>query len=332
MKPHIRRTKTLALTAFCGLIAGATLTSTPARAAALFSDDFEQPTVNVWLTGGGGSWSVTADGSKVFTQASTTADTLASAGSGSGSGTLVSARAKATSALSPDNLVSLAGKVSDPSNLYYVGFRGPNLEIGQRKWGQNVVLASTPFAASAGSWYTLSLSFLESGKVTGRATGPGDASATVSAADPGGTRSGDRVGFYTESASASFDDIRLRDELPPPTPPTGPCPVKVAIKPVVVTAATTFATFSLTNLSPASIAPPWTMTWRFPNGQLVGPFFNANFHQIGPVVTVTSVPWFPAIPPGTTTALTVGFHIANPLEAPSEVTFNGHTNCAVTLS
>jgi len=332
MEPHPRRRKAIAVAAFCGLIAGAVLTVTPARAAALFADNFEQPTSNVWLAGA--NWSVTTDsgGSKVYQQSNQTGYGIAQAGTGSAPGTVVSARLKATSTLAPSNLVSLAGRVSSLGNLYYVGLRGARLEIGQQSWGQNVVLASTPFAAATGTWYTVRLSFLAPGTVTGTAIGPDGVSATVTAADPGGPKPGQAVGFYTVGASAAFDDIALSDALPDPPPPTGPCPIRVDIKAGVKTSTVTIATFTITNVSAVAIAPPWTMTWSFPNGQWLQYVFNTVTQQRGTLVTLTSPPWYEVLQPGRTTTIPNGFNITNPIEAPAQVTFGGYTNCTVTLS
>ena len=322
-----------ALIAACGIVAATALIFAPAQAASLFSDDFEQPTRNVWLGGSGGNWSVvTEDGSKVYKQSSTTLTPTVWAGSGSGPGTVVTARVKPTSSLSPSNLVSLAGRVANPGNLYYVGFRGTNLEIGQQRWGQNVVLASTPFAAGTGTWYTLSLSFLVPGTVTGSVTGPAGTGATVSAADPGGTSPGDRVGFHLKTASASFDDLVLSNTLPAPLPPTGPCPVEIAIKVGANYGSTFTASVNFKNISAATIAGPWTLTWQFSSSQYLLSLFNSNWYQVGPVVTVTNVPWFPAVPPGATSYVTIGFQATAPVQAPTNATFNGHTACALTFS
>ncbi len=326
-----RRLAALVATAV-GIVAAVVLVPTPAHAAVLFADDFEQPTLNVWLGGSGGNWSVvTEDGSKVYKQSSTTLTPTVWAGSGSGPGTVVSARVKPTSPLTPADLVSLAGKVANPSNLYYVGLRGSTLELGQQRWGQNVVLASTPFAAAVGTWYTLSLSFLASGTVTGTASGPGGAEATVSATDPGGPQAGDRVGFYSQTASASFDDIRLTNPLPEPTAPSGPCPVAIGIRVGVTYGAVFTATVSLTNISAAPIAAPWRITWRFAQGQYIQGLFNANWYQVGRTVTLTNTIWFPTIPPGTTSGVTIGFTAGIPVQAPTDATFNGLA-CPITFS
>ena len=325
------RTLAAVIGAAVGLTASIALSATPATAAVLFSDDFEQLTVNVWLTGSGGTWSVvTEDGSKVYQQSSTALTPTAWAGSGSGPGTVVSARLKPTSSLGASNLVAVAGRVSDPSNLYYAGLHNGRLEIGQQSWGTNVVLASTPYPASVGTWYTVSLSFLTPGTVTGSVSGPAGPDATVSAPDPGGPHPGDRVGFYMRAASASLDDIQLSNTLPAPQP-TGPCPASIALK-LGISYGTTFtATLSFRNISPGPIAPPWTITWRYTQGQVVAGVFNAGWFQVGPVVTVKSVPWFPVVAPGATSAVTMGLTVNGPAQAPVDATFNG-VPCALTFS
>ncbi|MEN3307138.1 MAG: pectate lyase [Micromonosporaceae bacterium] len=317
------------------LVAASLLVSTPAHAAVLFSDDFDQPTVNVWLAGG--SWSVaTEDGSRVYKQSSTTNFPYAQAGSGSGTGTSVTARVKPTSPLGPTNLVALTGKTSDPNNLYYVAFRGARLEVGQQAWGHNIPLASTPFTANTGTWYTLTLSFLVAGTVTGSVSGPGGASATVSAADPGGTRPGDQVGFWMNSASASFDNIVLRDQTVPPPPPSTPptCPVAITFK-VGAEYGTMFtATVTFQNLTSTAIGPPWTITWQFTDGQVLQGMFNAYpWNQRGAVVTAHSPTWFPTVAPGATSNPPFGFQATGPGlgHPPVNVTFNG-TPCAISFS
>ena len=318
--------------AACALLAAAAVVSSaPAHAAVLFSDDFEQPTHNVWLTGSGGSWSVVAeDGSNVWKQSSTALTPTAWAGSGSGPGTVVTARVKPTSTLSGSSLVAVAGRVANPSNLYYAGLRGGALEIGLQA-GSNVVLASTPFNASIGTWYTLSLSFPASGTVTGSVTGPGGVSATVSAADPGGPQSGDKVGFYMRAASASLDDIALTNAQPPSPPPTGACPATLAVKVSSDWGYGFLAWVTITNISPAPITAPWTITWRFNQGQYMQNVFGATWYQVGPTVSLTRPTYSPAIPPGTSSSGSVGFVATGSALAPTDATFNG-ISCPITLS
>jgi hypothetical protein len=335
--PNRRRLTAALLACAAAVTAGLALGSAPAHAAVLFSDDFEQPTQNVWLAGG--SWSVVSeDGSKVFKQSSAVNSPFAQAAAGSGAGTVVTARVKPTSALNPSNLVAVTGKVSDPNNLYYVALRGSatgtRLEIGQQAWGRNVPLASTSFPAAVGTWYQMTLSFLVPGTVAGTVAGPGGAGATVSAADPGGTRPGDKVGFYMNAASASFDDIRLSDQSPPtPTPnPPPPCPVAINFR-LIDYGGQFLAEVTIRNISAAPIGPAWTMTWRFTHGQVVQGMFNVStWYMVGPVVTARSPVWFPVLAPGAV-GPTAGFFATGPGlgHPPADATFNG-APCVITLS
>jgi hypothetical protein len=337
MSPVLSSARRLAtVLATAGTLAAASLmVAAPAHAAVLFSDDFEQPTVNLWLAGG--SWSVTTeDGSKVYKQSSTANFPYAMAGAGSTAGTTVTAAVKPTSPLaSPANLVALTGRTSDPNNLYYVAFRGSTLEIGQQAWGHNIPLASRPFAATVGVWYNLTLSFLTAGTVTGSVTGPGGVTATLSAADPGGTKPGDQVGFWMNSASASFDNIVLSDQTVPPPPPTTPpaCPVMVNFHIDVDYGTAFFAEVTVTNVGPAPISPPWTVTWRFTAGQVVQGISNAYpWNQRGAVVTAHSPTWFPVLPPGSTSyPILVNATGPGPGHPPADGTFNG-IPCPITFS
>jgi hypothetical protein len=307
------------------LVAAALLVSAPAHAAVLFSDDFEQPTVNVWLSGP--SWSVvTEDGSKVYKQSSTVNFPYAYAGSGSRTGTTVTARVKPTSPLGPTTIVSLTGKTSDPSNLYYVGFHGAQLEIGQQAWGHNIALADTPFTATVGTWYRLTLSFPNASTVTGTVSGPGGVGATITAADPGGPNPGDHVGFWMNSASASVDDIVLSDQTVPPPPPATqpPCPVALTFS-FSFYGSAFLGLVSYKNVSPAPIAPPWTITWQFTAGQTMQSMFSVgSWYQRGPTVTVNSPVWAPPVPAGST-SYQFGFLAGPPnaMQLPANVTFNG---------
>jgi hypothetical protein len=317
------------------LVTVAALPGAPARAAVLFADDFEQPTRNIWLTGGGGAWSAaTEDGSGVWKQSSTTATTTAWAGAGSGTGTEVTARVKPTGALSGTSLVSVAGRVANPNNLYYAGLRGTTLEIGYRSWTTIVVLASTPFTASAGQWYTLRLSFPAAGVVAGSATGPDGTTATVSAADSGHIQAGDKVGFHLVEAGALLDDIGLSNAEPPPPPPTGPCPVTIAMKVSTDFGYGYMASLDIANVSSAPIASPWTLTWRFGRDEHFGYLAGATWYQIGPTVTLTRGAYYPPIAPGATLSALQFIASASgpaPAQAPTGATFNG-ISCPLTFS
>ena len=327
-----RRLRTAVALIACGLLgAAAALVGTQAFAAVLFSDNFEQPTRNIWLTGSGGTWSfATEDGSTVWKQSSTALTPTAWAGSGSGTGTTVTARIKPTSPLTGTSLVSVAGRVANPNNLYYAGLRGGTFEIALHGFGTNTVLASTPFTSSVGTWYTVSLGFPTAGTVTGTVTAPNGTTASLRAADPGGIQAGDKVGFYLEAASASLDDIGLANTLPPSPPPTGPCAASIAVK---VTSNFSpygyLANVFVTNTSSAPITPPWTVTWRFGPGQSVQNVFSAGYYQVGPTITFTSPSYAAAIAPGAATSF--GFTASGTPSAPTDATFNG-VSCPLAFS
>lgn len=333
MNLPIRRLRMAAALIACGLLGtGVVLAGTPANAAVLFSDNFEQPTENIWLTGSGGTWSfATEDGSRVWKQTGTTLTPTAWAGSGSGTGTTVTARIKPTSPLTGTSLVSVAGRVANPNNLYYAGLRGSTFEIGLQSFGTTAVLASAPFTASIGTWYTVSLGFPTAGSVTGTVTAPDGTTASLNAADPGDAQAGDKVGFYMRTATASLDDIVLSNALPPPPPPTGPCVASIAVKVNVNFGSGFLAYGSITNTSAAPITPPWTITWRFGPGEMMENVFGVGYYQVGPTVTMTSPVYASAIAPGATATNLFGFIATTPAAAPTDATFNG-VSCPVTFS
>jgi hypothetical protein len=335
MNLPMRRLITAAAT--CGLLVTAAVTSgAPAGAAVLFSDDFAYPTRNIWITGGGGAWSLaTEDGSGVWRQSSTTAITTAYAGSGSTTGTEVTARVKPAAALSETSLLSVAGRVANPNNLYYAGLRGTTLEIGYRSWTTLTAIASAPFTASAGEWYTLSLSFPAAGVVAGSVTGPDGTTATVSGADPDVLRGGDKVGLHMVRAAASADYIGLTNAEPPPPPPTGPCPVTIAMNVSTDFSYGFIASLDITNVSSAPIVSPWTLSWRFGRDEYFGYLGGATWYQVGQRVTLTRGANYPPIAPGATLSGSVYFIATGsgpaPAQAPTGVTFNG-ISCPLTFS
>jgi hypothetical protein len=312
-----------ALAAAAAVVVG----TTAARASTLFSDNFEQPSTNVWQTGGGGTWAfATEDGSRVFHQFNEAVDTAAWAGSGAGAFTVVTATVKPTSGA---GTVALLSKVANPNNFYYVGLRAGQLVVGRRSLGTVSSLASTPFAATTGVWYRLTLNLFFTGQIQGSvapvAGGPG---ANVSAADPGGTNFGGAVGFWTVNASASFDNITLSDDrVTPPTttpPPTAACPVSVTYSVPTQWPGYIQSSFVIRNLTSTTILAGWTLTFSFTNGETIQNLFNAaSWRQIGPQVSVTGPVWGPIAPNASFNAL--GF-IARAPNGPGPitgVTFNG---------
>lgn len=292
-----------------GALAGGILLAptSPAEAAVVFADDFEQPTANVWShVGPGSAWTtVTEDGSKVLHNPRTDlVNVQAKGGWGAGNGTTVSVRVKPTSPLSADNTVSLFGRAD--INYYLVTLTGSRLELTQRWFSTMTTLASAPFTAVPGSWYELTLSFPTSTTVTASVAGPGGASATVAAADPGGTYFGDRVGMIARYASASFDDVRVTNALPEPTPtePSGPCPLSIAYAISAQYPNAFSVNITIRNITAAPLNG-WTMRWRFTNGQLVTSLFNSVWYQIGPTVTARNPTWGAVLAPNA--SLTFGF-------------------------
>jgi len=306
--------------------AAVVVSTTAARASTLFSDDFEQPTGNVWMTGGGGSWStISEDGSHVFRQSSASADATAWAASGSGAFTAVTASVKPNTA---SGTVALLSKVANPNNYYYVGLRAGLLEVGRRSGGTIASLASIPFTANTGTWYRLTLNLFLSGQIQGNVTPVvGGLGASVNAADPGGTGFGTAVGFWTVNASASFDNITLSDDrvTPPTTPaPSGSCPVTITYTVAVAFTGGFVANISLRNNTGTLIPAGWVVTFRFTNGERVTNMFSvASWHQVGPAVTFTGPVWGPVPTSGSFTAPGFTAVGANPPLPIVDKTFNG---------
>jgi hypothetical protein len=326
ISPSHRLRRGLLLGTAAALVAAAVVVGTTmARASTLFSDDFEQPTGNVWLTGGGGSWSVVSeDGSHVFRQSNTSVDTAAWAGSGSGAFTSVTASVKPNTG---SGTVALLSKVANPNNFYYVGLRAGQLEVGRRSFGTTSSLASTPFTANTGTWYQLTLNLFFSGQIRGSVTPvAGGTGASVSAADPGGTGFGTAVGFWTVNASASFDNITLSDDriTPPTTTPAPSCPVTITYTVTVQFTGGFVANISLRNNTGTQIPAGWVVTFSFTNGERITNMFNvASWHQVGPAVTFTGPVWGPIVANASFTA--PGFTAVSTV-APAPIvgkTFNG---------
>jgi hypothetical protein len=206
----------------------------PARASTLYADDFEDGNANGWtLTGG--SWSVLAeDGGQVLNQSDARADARAVAnltGRGTSFGTIVTARVKPHTAMGGDGMVALLFDATDTSTYFYVALRAATLEVGRRQAGTFTALGTTPYSAAVGSWQTLTLdlTFPNQVHVIALGSGPG-LSFTVGFQAPFGT--GNKVGFATVNAGASFDNVRIDDDVFPP--PTTPPPSEVDVTPPTI--------------------------------------------------------------------------------------------------
>jgi hypothetical protein len=198
----------------------------PAQAATRFSDNFEDGNANGW-TFTGGSWAVMSeDGSFVLRQQASLAGVAAAVanvtGPGSGFPTFVAASAKPRTALGGTGSVAVLFNAADANNYFYAALRATVLEIGMRQNGTPRVLATTPYAATVGTWQRLTIDLNLPGRigVIAAGTGPG---AQVAVTGLGAATFGNRVGFAATDASASFDNISIVDDVAPDTiPPTTP--------------------------------------------------------------------------------------------------------------
>lgn len=224
---------------FNGLLAGALATiivltaAMPAEAAAVFLDDFSDGVADGWSTTNG-AWSVGAeDGSLVLAQSDGAADARAIAnltGRGTTLGTITTARVKPRST---GGSVAVLFNALDANNYAFAALRAGRLEVGRRQNGALTVLASAAYTPAPGTWQTVSITGGSGNQtqviVTG--TSPGvlvnAPIAPVAGSDPAR-----KVGVATIGALASFDNIRIEDDLPPfdTQPPTAPgTPVATAI-------------------------------------------------------------------------------------------------------
>ncbi|GAA1363730.1 pectate lyase family protein [Catellatospora chokoriensis] len=180
-----------------------------ANAATLLSDDFNDGNANGWTTSGG-SWSVS---SGAYAQSSTGASAKALAGSTSWSTATVSAKVRAnTFSNSTSRGVGVAARVQSTSNFYALVLTPTAVQL--RK-GSTTVLATAPFSAATGTWYTLALSASGSSLV-----GSVNGSQLVSVSD--GSYPTGRAGLLANYTAASFDDVVATDAAgpSPSTPPS----------------------------------------------------------------------------------------------------------------
>jgi chitodextrinase len=200
-----------------------------ASAATLFFDDFSDGNADGWSTTNG-AWSVAVeDGGQVLRQndGSTDARAIASVvGRGTAAGTIVAARMKPRAALGGSGSVALLFNALDPNNYAYVALRGTRVELGQRQNGILTVLSSAAYTPNVGTWQSVTLDLTFPGRATATVAGtlPG---AQVSAAIPSASGAANKVGFATANTVASFDDVRISDDVAPidtspPTPPGTP--------------------------------------------------------------------------------------------------------------
>lgn len=175
------------------------------NAAVLFSDDFEDGNFSGWTTSAG-SWSVATDGSKVFKQSSTSANTYASTGSVGWTDYTVQTRIKVLSFNGSDRFVGLCVRYNDTSNFYYMRLSNSNkLEIRKKVNGSTTTLASKTYIVQTGTWYNLK--FVVNGTALSCYI---NGTLELSAADT--TFASGKVGFTMVNASAELDDVTVSNQ------------------------------------------------------------------------------------------------------------------------
>jgi pectate lyase len=185
-----------------------------AFAATLFSDNFEDGNNSGWSSSGG-SWSVVSDGSFVDRQSNANSERARHfAGSTSWTNYVVQARVKPLSYNGSNRVVALVSRASGSTRMYRLALINANrVELQAMNGSSITTLASVGMTVSTGTFYTLRLTTngsTISGSVNG--TSVGSATNTLNASG--------RVGFYTEFATASFDDITVDTIGTPPSSPT----------------------------------------------------------------------------------------------------------------
>ncbi|HEU5472366.1 MAG TPA: hypothetical protein VFV67_17070 [Actinophytocola sp.] len=184
-----------------------------ARAATLFSDDFEDGNAGGWTTSGG-SWTVDTDGSRVYQQTGTSSDARARAGQASWTNYTVTTRVKPTAFNGSNRFVALLARAQNATNYYYLALRSSNVvELKKLVGGTAQTLASAQVPVSVGTWYTLRLE-VSGSTLRGSVNGGTPLSASDTQYGAG------QVGVATFNASAVFDDILVDGGTSGPTPTT----------------------------------------------------------------------------------------------------------------
>ena len=182
-----------------------------AQAATLFSDNFEDGSLDGW-TRSGGSWSVVTDGSQVARQSSTSSDARALAGQPSWANYAVQVRVKALSFNGSDRFTAVLARAQNATSYYYLTLRSNNtVQLKKLVGGSSTTLSTASIPVTTGTLYTVRLE-VNGNTLRGFVNGNLVGTATDSQYTAG------RAGVATFNASASFDDVLVEDL--PGTPPT----------------------------------------------------------------------------------------------------------------
>src|SRR5262245_35202179 len=188
---------------------------TSAQNQALFADDFEDGNANGW-TKSGGSWAVVSDGSLVYRQSGTSADSNARAGSPSWTNISTQARVKPIAFNGADRYVGVTARVVNSNHYYFLALQNGNrLLLGKRAGSSPITLATRSFTFSPGTFLTLRLD-ANGSTLTGFVNGTQQLTASDSEFTAG------IIGGATFFASASFDDFLVTSIGGGGTPPPAP--------------------------------------------------------------------------------------------------------------
>ncbi|WFE92919.1 LamG-like jellyroll fold domain-containing protein [Micromonospora sp. WMMD987] len=227
---------------------------TPASAATLFSDDFTDGNTAGWSKSGG-SWGVVTDGSPALRQSNADSDNARLfAGSTGWTDYTVQARVKPLS-LGAAGQVGLLARASGATRYYRLALlSGDRVQLQAVNGGAVTVLASATRTVTTDTWYTLAVEVAGTtvrgsvdGVLVGQATSPL-------------IRAG-RIGVQTATATASFDDVLVRDggiapttaPPSPTTPPTSPTTAPPSTPPPTTT---TPAPTTVPPTTPPATPPP----------------------------------------------------------------------------
>ncbi|WP_027344306.1 cellulose-binding protein [Hamadaea tsunoensis] len=182
--------------------------SSPASAATLFSDDFNDGDAAGWTTSGG-TWSVVTDGTGAYQQGGTSSDARARAGSTSWTNYTVTAKVKPTAVNGSNRFVALLARVQSSTSYYYLALRSNNtVELKKLVSGSSTTLATASVTFTTNSSYTLSLT-VSGSTISGNVNGGTALTATDTQFSAG------QVGVATFNASARFDDVVVTDSAGP---------------------------------------------------------------------------------------------------------------------
>ena len=189
-----------------------------AQTQTLFSDDFQDGNATGW-TKSSGTWAVVTDGSLVFRQSGTSADSNARAGSPTWDNYSVQARVKPTAFNGADRYAGLMARVVNSNHYYFLALQNGNrLLLGKRAGSSPITIATKSFTFTTGTFYTLRID-VQGSSLSGYVNGTLQLTGTDSEFTAG------IIGGATYFSSASFDDF-LVTALPgggggPPLAPTG---------------------------------------------------------------------------------------------------------------